>query len=69
MRSWGFTPATADPPQNARILNRLYVIITISEGAVQGDRHGPFRRLTRALWFNSLENRILKKPIFTREAE
>jgi len=37
----------------------------MSEGAVQGDRHGPFRRHTRPLWFNSLEERILQNQFLS----
>jgi hypothetical protein len=38
----GFTPA-AVASQTRYLLNRYYVIIAISEGAVWGDRHCPLR--------------------------
>jgi len=54
----GFTPVASAPPKMRYHLIRYCVIISISEGAVWGDRHCPLQHLTSALNYIS---KIMKK--------
>jgi len=48
-----FIPAALCSPQMRQLLNRYYIIIILSEGAVQENRHCPLLYLTSAFYFIS----------------
>ena len=57
-RSRGFHPSRFGSPLNAitpvkviQLLNKEYIIIALSAGAVRGDRHCPLHHITRAEYF------------------